>query len=112
MKAGRKQATAGKRPCRNFSEAELTYASAVGQRICEYRQRLKLSTEALAHRAGVVSITQYRRETGRMMVTTPDLFRYATIFGCQPADLLPPVAAVEAEKGAISRVMPKKKARS
>jgi transcriptional regulator with XRE-family HTH domain len=91
MTAPREHATAGKRPRRNFTEAELAYAAAVGQRIYEQRKKLKLSTEALAHRAGVVSITQYRREKGLMMVTTPDLHRYAVIFGCQPGDLLPPI---------------------
>ncbi len=99
MKPEKEQATAGKRPRRNFTEAELAYAAAVGQRIREQRMRLKLSTEALAHRAGVVSITQYRREKGIMTVTTPDLCRYAVIFGCQPGDLLPSFTDVESKAG-------------
>jgi hypothetical protein len=87
----------------------LTPVSASDGLSIAHRRRLKLSNEALAQRLGVVSITQYRRETGRMAVTTPDLFRYAMVFGCQPADLLPPVTLPEKNTG-NSRVARKKKA--
>ena len=103
MKVKKEQATACKRPPRNFTEAESAYAAVVAKRIREQRKRLRLLTEALADRARMSSsITQYRREKGIMGRSSPQILlcRYAMIFGCQPGDLLPPFTAVASKAGA------------
>lgn len=69
--------------------------------IRERRNKMKLSQEALAERAGVTTATISNLETGRNGFTDKTLAAVATALNCRPIDLLMPMGSDQLVSGEV-----------
>lgn len=66
-------------------------ASEISARLRARRAHADLTQQQAAERAGISWMTIHRCEHGKRFPTVDALYKLAAVYGCQPADFLPPL---------------------